>query len=85
MSNLQQATRCPECDEPEFMCCCSKEFQGKVVSEVYHRGTFVDGKQLHRQMATLSFLPTIIIGRKAFSLKSPDRHFGDTVLMEVGK
>lgn len=78
-----QTKRCEGCDEPQFMCCCSKEFVGKEVTEVYHRGVFVDAKQLVRQMFTLQMLPTIIIGRKAFSLKSPDRHFGGKVLQGV--
>ena len=75
--------RCEGCDEPEFMCCCSKEFVGKEVSEVYHRGLTIDGKELRSQLFTLSFLPTIVIGRKAFTLKSPDRHFGGNCLQGV--
>lgn len=73
-------SRCPECEEPEFMCECAKNFQGKRIESVYHRGLTIDGQELKRQLFTLSFLPTIIIGRKAFTLKSPDRHFGDNVL-----
>jgi hypothetical protein len=80
---MNQTTRCPECEEPEFMCECAKNFQGKVVELVYHRGLTIDGKELHRQLFTLSLRPTIIIGRKAFSLKSPDRHFGDNCLQGV--
>jgi hypothetical protein len=80
---MKQVTRCPECDEPDFMCECAKNFQGAIVTEVYHRGLFVDGKQLERQLFRLSLLPTIIIGMKAFTLICPDRHFGDNVLMGV--
>lgn len=80
---MKQVTRCPECDEPDFMCECAKNFQGAEVSEVYHRGVFIDKKQLVRQMFLLAMLPTVIIGRKAFTLKSPDRHFGGNVLLGV--
>ena len=78
-----KSNRCEGCDEPQFMCCCSKEFVGKEVTEAYHRGLLIDGKKLVRQMFFLSLLPTIIIGRKAFTLKSPDRHFGDAILQGV--
>lgn len=66
--------RCEGCDEPDFMCCCSKEFVGKQVSEAYHHGTLIDGKELKRQMFSLSIKPTIIINRRAFVLQCPDRH-----------
>ncbi len=76
---MKQTTRCPECDEPEFMCECAKNFVGKRVQEVYHKGLTIDSKELKHQLFTLTLLPTIIIGRLAFTLACPDRH-GDKVL-----
>ena len=74
--------RCEGCDEPEFMCCCSKEFEGSEVTEVHHRGVFVGGKQTVRGAFFLAIRTTIIVGGKAFLLVSPDRH-GDNVLRGV--
>ena len=74
--------RCEGCDEPEFMCCCSKEFVGQEVSEVYHRGVFVGGKQVVREAFYLSVKITVVIGCKAFLMVSPYRH-GDCVLRGV--
>ena len=78
--------RCEGCDEPQFMCECNKHhanYKGAVVVDVYHRGTLFDGKQLVRQMFTLRMLPTIVIGRFAFTMQCPDRHFGGTALRGV--
>ena len=75
--------RCAGCDEPEFMCECNKHhknYKGAVVADVYHRGILIDGKELRRQAFTLRFLPTIVIGRFAFTMQCPDRHFGGTAL-----
>ena len=74
--------RCEGCDEPMFMCCCSKEFVGQEVSEVYHRGVFVGGKQAVQSAYLLSVLPTVVIGRKAYTMACPDRH-GDNVMRGV--
>ena len=74
--------RCEGCDEPMFMCCCSKEFVGQEVAEVYHRGVFVGGKQSVQSAYFLSVLPTVVIGRKAFLMVPPYRH-GDNVLRGV--
>ena len=77
-----QSQRCEGCDEPEFMCCCSKEFVGQEVSEVYHRGVYVGGKQAVREAFYLSVKITVVIGCKAFLMVSPYRH-GDCVLRGV--
>lgn len=66
--------RCEGCDEPEFMCCCSKEFVGQVVSEVYHKGMFVGGKQTVQACFYMVIRPTVIISKRAFILRSPYRH-----------
>ena len=63
--------RCEGCDEPEFMCCCSKEFVGKIITEVYHRGVFVDRKQLDNQVKVLKASRperTIVLGQNSYKL-----------------
>jgi hypothetical protein len=75
--------RCEGCDEPEFMCECAKNFQGKRIESVYHKGITIDGQELRHQLYFLRFLPTVIIGKKAFNLICPDRHFEGNVLMGV--
>lgn len=67
--------RCMGCDEPEFMCCCSTEFQGEEVVEIYHQGVFTGGKQVLQVIFKLAILPTVIINKLAFSMRCPDRYF----------
>jgi len=78
--------RCEGCDEPQFMCECNKhhaDFVGEEVVERYHHGKFIGKNELVRQMFTLRMLPTIVIGRFAFTMQCPDRHFGGTALRGV--
>ena len=78
--------RCSGCDEPQFMCECNKHhknYKGEVVRAIYHRGVFIGEKELRRQMFFLACRPTIIIGRVAFLLVSPDRHFGNRIFEGV--
>lgn len=36
--------RCPECEEPQFMCECEKNFRGEVIKEIYHHANRHSGK-----------------------------------------
>lgn len=71
---MNQVKRCEGCDEPEFMCVCSKEFQGKTVTHIYHRGEHLDGQQAKRNSYLLPLRPTVIINHICSILRSPFRH-----------
>jgi hypothetical protein len=77
---MREISRCPECEEPEFMCECAKNFRGEVIREVYHQGIFIGAKQFLRRTFFLEIKKTVIIGQLAYLLVSPDRHFGSRSL-----
>jgi len=67
---MQDVSRCPECEEPKFMCACAQNFQGEIVKEIYHHANHRNGLETYH----LPLRPTIVINRRALLVRSPFRH-----------